>query len=125
MTLLDRTPEALAESFNSTIGQQDNLVVSDDVMTSLRMGIEWLLGGPLNDAVLNHMRTDGLSLILLSTNMAERELRGGEVFWRPFRERAERAGVPDLVYWLAYMRDPKLQVRLVYLPEERGASGAH
>ena len=125
MTLQDRTPEAVAQSFTSTLGRQDNLVVQDDIMEQLRYGVEWLIGGRLNDAVLNHMRTDGLSLILLSTNIAERELRGGEAFWSVYRARAEKVGVPDLVWWLAYMSDPKLEARLVFVPPEATKPAGH
>ena len=125
MALTDRTGEALAESFNSTIGRQDNLVVSDDIAADLRYGVGWLLGAPLNDRALNHMRTESTALILLSTSLAEGELRGGEPFWSVYRARAEHVGVPDLVYWLGYMRDPKLQARLVYLPAERKAEAGH
>jgi len=71
------------------------------------------------------MRTDGLSLILLSTNIAERELRGGEAFWSVYRARAEKVGVPDLVWWLAYMSDPKLEARLVFVPPEATKPAGH
>ena len=116
LTLEDRTPQSVATSFESTIGRQDNLVVSDDIIAQLRFGIGWLIGGPFNDAALNHIRTESYPLILLSVGIAERELRGGEAFWSGFRQRVERAGVPDLVYWLGYMGDPKLQARLIYVP---------
>ena len=124
LDLKDRTPAAVAESFAGTIGRQDNLVVQNDVLAELRYGIAWLIGGPVNSAALNHMRTDGGALILLATNMAERELSGGEAFWKKFRVDVERAGMPDLVYWLGYMGDPKLQARLVLLPPDRAAGGA-
>jgi len=124
LTLKDRTAGSIAESFGTSVGGQDNLVVSDEIMASLRFGIGWLIGGPLTDAALRHMRTDGGSLILLSCSMVERELRGGEAFWRKFRAEVDHLGVPDLTYWLGYMRDPKLQMRLMVLPDER-PPGAH
>jgi hypothetical protein len=48
--------------------------------------------------------------------MIERELRGGEKFWSAYRRRLAEAGAPDLVFWLARMRNPKYQVQVLYLP---------
>jgi predicted Zn-dependent peptidase len=112
----DQRAQAIGETFNRTLGSMDNLIVSDDLLETLRAGVAWLLGGPIHDEALDRIRTNSSALILCSTNMAERELRGGEKFWSHFRREVERANMPDLVYWLGYMRDPKLQVGLLYLP---------
>ncbi|HTM57576.1 MAG TPA: insulinase family protein, partial [Candidatus Udaeobacter sp.] len=120
LTLQDRTAKSVGESFGTSIGREDNLVVSDDIIAQLRFGVGWLIGGPINDQALNHIRTQSYPLILCSVGIAERELRGGEAFWGPFRARVERVGAPDLIYWLSYMRDPKLQAKLIYLPAETG-----
>jgi hypothetical protein len=103
-------------SFNHSLGDNDNLVVSDDLIEKLRNGIGWLLGAPLRDTQLDRMRVNTTTLILCSTQMAERELRGGEAFWKVYRRRLEEAGAPDLVFWLARLRNPKYQVQLLYLP---------
>jgi hypothetical protein len=109
-------PEAVAKSFNTTIGSMDNLIVSDEMLEGLRAGVGWLLGGPIHDEALDRIRVNSSALILCSTNIAERELRGGEPFWRRFRQEVERTGMPDLTRWLAYMQDPKLQMSLLYVP---------
>ncbi|MBI1798618.1 MAG: hypothetical protein HYR73_02905 [Candidatus Eisenbacteria bacterium] len=112
----DHDPRALSQSFRQTIGDMDNLVVGDDVVESLRAGVDWLLGGSLHAAVLAHMRTESGSLTLLTNSMIEREMNGGDAFWNRYRRRLKEAGVPDLVYWLAWLNDPNEQVALLYLP---------
>jgi hypothetical protein len=108
--------DAMSFSFNHTLGQTDNLVVSDELVEKLRNGIGWLLGAPLTDKQLDRMRVNNTTLILCSTQMIERELRGGEKFWSAYRRRLAEAGAPDLVFWLARMRNPKYQVQVLYLP---------
>ena len=112
----DPAAQDVAMAFNHTLGDNDNLVVSDALVEKLRIGIGWLLGAPLKDTQLDRMRINTTTLILCSTQMAERELHGGEAFWRVYRRRFEEAGVPDLLYWLARLRNPKYQVELLYKP---------
>jgi len=110
------TADMVGLAFNHTLGDADNLVASDDLIAKLRAGVGWLLGAPLTDKQLDRMRVNSTTLILYSTQMAERELRGGEPFWKLYRQRLEDAGAPDLVFWLARFRAPKYQVQLLYLP---------
>jgi hypothetical protein len=109
-------PDLVGLSFSHTLGDNDNLVISDDLVDKLRDGIAWLLGAPLKDTQLDRMRINNTTLILCSTQMAERELRGGEAFWSVYRRRLQEAGAPDLVWWLARMRNPKYQVQVLYKP---------
>ena len=106
----------VGQVFNHSLGNNDNLVVSDDLIEKLRNGIGWLLGAPLRETQLDRMRVNTTTLILCSTQMAERELRGGEAFWKVYRRRLQDAGAPDLVFWLARMSNPKYQVQLLYVP---------
>jgi hypothetical protein len=103
-------------SFNHTLGDDDNMVISDVLVEKLRIGIGWLLGAPLTDTQLDRMRVNTTTLILCSTQMGERELRGGEAFWSVYRRRIEEAGAPDLVFWLARLRNPKYQVQVLLKP---------
>jgi hypothetical protein len=112
----DREPKAIVNAFANSVGGQDNLVVSDEVIDNLRGGVNWLVGGPLHAAVLARMRSQSGALILLTNSMVERELRGGEAFWRAYRRRMDAIDAPDLVYWLGWMGDPKKQIALLYLP---------
>jgi hypothetical protein len=109
-------PNVVAMSFNHTLGDDDNMVISDVLVEKLRGGIAWLLGAPLTDTQLDRMRVNITTLILCSTQMCERELRGGEAFWSVYRRRLEEAGAPDLVFWLARLRNPKYQVQVLLKP---------
>lgn len=116
LTPKDREPREIVSVFAHTIGAQDNLVVSDEVIENLRAGVNWLVGAPLHPAVLARMRTQSGALVLLTNSLVERELRGGDAFWSAYRHRMESIGAPDLVFWLGWMGDPKKQVALLYLP---------
>jgi hypothetical protein len=111
-----RTGQDVADSFNGTLGSMDNLIVDDDSADLFREGLDWLVGGPLPERLLGHMRTESWSLILLSTSIVERELRGGDTFWDEYRHRLSKTAAPDIGYWLSWMRDPKKQAALLLIP---------
>jgi predicted Zn-dependent peptidase len=116
LTAGQNSPNMVGLAFTHTLGDADNLVVSDELLAKIRDGVGWLLGAPLTDNQLDRMRVNSTTVILCSEQMAERELRGGEAFWRVYRQRLEDAGAPDLVFWLARFRNPANQAGVLLTP---------
>ncbi|MGH7741957.1 MAG: hypothetical protein ACRENS_08040, partial [Candidatus Eiseniibacteriota bacterium] len=59
-------PQDVGLSFNHTLGDADNMIVSDDLVEKLRNGVGWLVGAPLRERELDRMRVNTTTLILYS-----------------------------------------------------------
>jgi len=111
----DRTPGALTESFNGALRPFYELVADEDLLESLRNGVEWMLGAPVPPEMLSRFRQIPGLLALLSSTGASRELWGGEAVWAPYRAQFEKTSI-DAVGLMALIGDARAQSRILLVP---------
>jgi hypothetical protein len=104
--------------------QMDALVTAFDARSiemaqvqRIRAAVEWLLGGPMPEALASRARTDRSVLYRLCSSAATRELWGGEAFWSDYRRRFDPELSAGTERWAEYLRDPAHAVMLIYDPQ--------
>lgn len=76
----------------------------------------WILGGPMDAAMLGRVRVEAAPIHSLARCMAGREVLGGEPFWAEYRRRLAALRPGGLQPWAEYYAAPEHQVRVVVLP---------
>jgi len=110
------TTDDLGTLVKAAVNQLYSMVVPKEAFDQMRVGLAWLLGGPMTEAQLERTRTDASALHTLSRSMAGRELFGGEAVWAPYRERFGQLPPGGFQTWMDYYLAPEHQVRLIAAP---------
>ncbi|MCC6349295.1 MAG: insulinase family protein [Candidatus Eisenbacteria bacterium] len=109
-------PAALGTAFGALAEQVGREIVSRDAMDGVKRGWDWLLGGPLPQALRFQSEKAPGMLVPLATGMVTRALWRGDDFWDRYRHRFETTPLGPSVF-LEWMEDPAHQVRLVLAPK--------
>jgi len=110
------TTDELGAALKDGIDQLYAVVMPQEVFEQMRVGLLWLLGGPMSEEQLKRARRDSSALHILARSTAGRDLFGGEAVWGPYRERFAALPNGGFQTWMDYYAAPEHQVRLTMGP---------
>lgn len=100
------------EYLSERIGRQ---VVTRTLLDRVKLGWDWLLGGPLPQGLRKQAEEAPAHLVPLTAGMATRALWRGDAFWERYRRNFENSVANPTVFF-PWMNDPANQVRLLLVP---------
>jgi len=113
----DTRPASLGVLLDYLTEQIGREIVTKTLLNRVKIGWDWLLGGPMPEGLIRQARPAPGFLIPLTTSMATRAVWRGDRFWNLYRYRFETS-VDNPSIFFKWMNDPAHQVRVVFVPKK-------